>query len=209
MTPLIKEDTQELTCKGRGRPRDEVARGRILAAALAVLEELGYANATSDAIAERAGASKATIYRWWPNKSAVLLEALREAVSRELPFPDTGNLRDDVRLQLQNFCKLLSGRRGRVFRSFVTAAQHDPEVSEAFRSIWVRPRRETGKAALERHRGKSLKDDVDLELVMDCLYAPFYYRLMVSQAPLSEKFIDGLTDLVLAGIAKRQNGQKA
>ena len=63
--------------RGRGRPRDEEARNRILASALALLEDLGFSNVTMDAIAERAAASKATIYRWWPNKAAVLVEALR------------------------------------------------------------------------------------------------------------------------------------
>ena len=97
-----------------------------------VLEELGYANTSTDAIAERAGASKSTIYRWWPNKAAVLLEALREAVAIELPFPDTGDLRKDIRLQLRNFVKLLNAPRGRCLKAFITAAQNDPDVSEAF-----------------------------------------------------------------------------
>src|ERR1700739_2870432 len=107
MPSLIRVNGEEVTSRGRGRPRDEVARGRILEAALAVLEEQGFASATCDAIAERAGASKATIYRWWPNKAAVLLEALREAVAQELPFPDTGDVHEDIRLQLRNFIKLV------------------------------------------------------------------------------------------------------
>jgi len=167
-----------------------------------VLEELGFANATCDAIAERAGASKATIYRWWPNKAAVLVEALREAVAQELPFPDTGDLREDVRQQLRNFVKLLNGKRGRIFKAFVAAAQSDPEVSDAFRSIWVRPRRTHAKAGLERYRGKFLREDVDLDMVMDCLYGPLYYRLMAGHASLSEKYTDALTDLVLKSIRK-------
>jgi AcrR family transcriptional regulator len=203
METVIHEPTEESLPRGRGRPRDEVARNRILASALSVLEELGFANATCDAIAERAGASKATIYRWWPNKAAVLIEALREAVAQEQPFPDTGNLREDLRQQLRNFIKLLNGRRGRAFKAFVAAAQSDPEVSDAFRSVWVRPRRADAKAVLERHRGKCLREDVDLELVMDCLYGPLYFRLLISHGSLTEKYTDALTDLILGSIEQR------
>lgn len=202
MSTLLKETAEEATPRGRGRPRDEEARARILAAALEVLEDQGFVNATTDAIAERAGASKATIYRWWPNKAAVLIEALREAVAQELPFPDTGSLGNDIRLQLRNFIKLLTGRRGRIFKAFVAASQSDPEVSEAFRSLWVRPRRVSAKGSLERYRGFALRQDVDLDLLMDVLYGPLYYRLLVGHAPLTEKYVDALAALVLRSIAK-------
>ena len=200
---MIDQHTEESATRGRGRPRDEEARSRILASALRTLEEVGFANATCDAIAERAGASKATIYRWWPNKAAVMIEALRDAVAQEMPFPNTGDLRQDLKLQLRNFIKLLNGGRGRAFKAFVAVAQSDPEVSEAFRSAWVRPRRIAAKAGLEKYRGKSMREDVDLELVMDCLYGPLYFRVLVGHGPLTEKYADGLADAVLASIEKR------
>lgn len=189
--------------KVRGRPRDEVARKRILEAALELVEAQGFANTTTDAIAERAGASKATIYRWWPNKAAVLIEALREAVAQETPFPKTGTLREDIRMQLRNFVKLLTGRRGRIFKAFVAAAQNDPEVAETFRRVWMGPRRTAAKAALERHRGRELRDDADLELLMDALYGPVYFLLLAGHRALTEKFADSLALVVLEGIRKR------
>ena len=140
--------------RGRGRPRCAAAKHRILEAGLELLEEAPFSEITTDAIAERAGASKATIYRWWPNKAAVLVEALRVRVAQEMPFPETGDLGEYIRLQLGNFVKLLTGRRGRVFKAFVVAAQSDPEVFEAFESVWRNPRRATVKAGLEQHRGK-------------------------------------------------------
>jgi AcrR family transcriptional regulator len=194
--------------RGRGRPRDEDARSRILQASLEALEDLGYPGVTCDAIAERAGASKATIYRWWPHKEAVMLEALREAVSQELPFPDTGNLRDDIRIQLSNFVKLLNSPRGKVFKGMVAAAQSDSKVAEAFRSIWVLPRREFARLGIERYRDQ-IDPNVDLELVLDALYGPMYYRLLIGHGPLTLEFADQLTNLVLAGIVKPQNGLKS
>jgi|SRR5579875_454347 len=203
MTTLVREQAEELGQRGRGRPRDEVARKRILEAALELVEAQGFAATTTDAIAERAGASKATIYRWWPNKAAVLIEALREAVAQETPMPETGSLSEDIRIQLRNFVKLLTGRRGRIFKAFVAAAQNDPEVAETFRAVWIVPRRTIAKAALERHRGRDLREDADLDLLMDAIYGPLYFRLLAGHRPLTEKFTDALTEVVLEGIRKR------
>jgi AcrR family transcriptional regulator len=194
------EITEEAV-RGRGRPRDEEARARILEASLEALEELGYPGATCEAIAERAGASKATIYRWWPNKEAVMLEALRESVAQELPFPDSGSLKEDIRIQLQNFVKLLTSPRGRVFKGMIAAAQSDPKVAEAFLSIWVVPRREFARRGIARYR-RELREDVDLEVVLDALYAPLYYRLLIAHEPLTSEFANQVTELVWAGISK-------
>lgn len=188
------------TLRGRGRPRDEDARARILQASLEALEDLGYPGVTCDAIAERAGASKATIYRWWPNKESVMLEALREAVAQQLPFPDSGSLKGDIRIQLHNFVQLLSGPRGRVFQGIIAAAQSDSRVSEAFNVIWVRPRRDFALQAMQRY-SHQLHPNLDLETLMDTIYGPLYYRLLISRAPLTPQFADEVTDLVWAGMA--------
>lgn len=205
MTELAIDDA----LRGRGRPRDEEARTRILHASLEALEELGYPGVTCDAIAVRAGASKATIYRWWPHKEAVMLEALREAVAQELPFPDTGCLADDIHIQLRNFVKLLNSPRGRVFKGMVAAAQSDAQVAEAFRSIWVLPRREFARRGIARYRSE-LKPGVDLNLLLDAIYGPLYYRLLIGHEPLTIEFADQLAGMVLAGIlVKDQKGQKS
>lgn len=200
MPSLTKEANDECV-RGRGRPRDEVARARILEAALELLEQVGFASTTTDAIAERAGASKATIYRWWPNKAAVLIEALREAVAQELPFPDTSDLRRDIRVQLENFVKLLTGRRGRIFKAFIAAAQSDTEVAAAFRSVWIQPRRATTKVVLERHQQSGrLAPDLDLDLVLDLLYGPLYFRLLVGHGTLTAADADAIAELALQGL---------
>jgi AcrR family transcriptional regulator len=206
---ITKMQTEELAIRGRGRPRDEFVRKRILDAALEVLEQLGFANATVEAIAERAGASKATVYRWWPNKAAVFIEAFREGVAPELPFADTGSLRDDLRKQLQNFTRMLTGRRGRILAAFVAAAQGDPEVAAALRSLWIRPRRHEAKLALDRNRERGeLRDDVDLDLVLDLLYGPLYYRLLLGHGPLSQNYAQTLAEVALDGLLANRTTQK-
>src|SRR5579871_1658870 len=125
------------TTKGPGRPRDEEVRKRILSSAAHLLESKAFDDITVDAIAENAGSCKATVYRWWPNKAAVLIEAFREKAARELPFPDTGNFREDIRLQLRNFTQIILGGRGKVFARFIAGAQADPDAAEAFREVWI------------------------------------------------------------------------
>ncbi len=201
--PMLMKESGEESARGRGRPRDEVARSRILEAALELLEELGFASATTDAIAERAGASKATIYRWWPNKEAVLMEALRKAVAQENPLPDTGNLRDDIRLQLENFITLLTGQRGRIFKAFIAAAQSDAEVAAVFRSVWIQPSRATTEAVLIRHqKSGGVAADLDLDLVSDLLYGALYLRLLVGHGTLTAGYAKAIADLALQGILK-------
>jgi AcrR family transcriptional regulator len=204
VSTLTNEQAEENATRGRGRPRCEVTRKRILDAALECLDEAGFVNTTTDLIAERAGASKATIYRWWPTKAALLLEALRDVVAQELPFPDTGDLKEDVRQQLRNFVKLLTGKRSGVMRSFVAAAQNDLEVAAAFRSVWVIPRRNAAKMVLQKHQEEGgLSEQVDLELLMDILYGPMYYRLLAGHGELSEAYADEVTDFALAALSRQ------
>jgi AcrR family transcriptional regulator len=192
---------EEARVRPRGRPRDEDARSRILEAALELLEEQGFNSTTCDAIVERAGASKATMYRWWPNKAAVLIEALREAVAQELPFPDTGDLREDIRIQLHNFLQILTGRHGRAFKAFIAAAQGDPDVAAAFRALWIEPRRAQAKEVLKRHQESGRLKDGDLDIVLDLLYGPFYFRLLAGHGSLCIAFTDAVAEFALNGIA--------
>jgi len=191
----------------RGRPRDEVARQRILKAALELMEETTFAQVTAEAIAERAGAGKATVYRWWPNKAAVVIEAFREAVTPELPFPDTASLRDDLRTQARNFAAVLASSKGKMLRSFIVAARSDPDVAAAFRSIWSAPRRKEAKKMLRRKQAHGqLRKDVDPDLVLDALYGPLYYRFLVKNEPPARKYAESLADLVLIGLVQHGEG---
>src|SRR5580692_7209088 len=173
-------DTTSQTSKGPGRPRDEEVRKRILDSAAQLLEDLCFEDITVDAIAEHSGAGKATIYRWWPNKAAVLIEAFRERISRELPILDSGDFRRDLRQQLQNFTEIIyRGRRGKVFRSFIAGAQADPEIAKAYREIWIAPRRAEAKKIFERHIAEGTADaSLDPDLAVELVLSPLYYRLL-------------------------------
>src|SRR5260370_36921305 len=136
----------------RGRPRSEKAHNAILKAAAELLLEKGLAAVSMDAVAARAGVSKATIYRWWPSKETLALEAVYRAWSDVgPPQPDTGSLRGDLRAMLLPWARRLRERPyGRVIAAFITEAQTDPAFEEQYRTGFVEPRRALGRAAVAR-----------------------------------------------------------
>jgi len=194
------------TAKGPGRPRDEEVRKRILDSAAQLLEDRCYEDITVDAIAEVSGAGKATIYRWWPNKAAVLIEAFRERISSELPFPDSGDFRQDVRAMLENFVEIIyKGRRGKVFRAFIAGAQADPEIAKAYREVWIGPRRAEARKVFERHIARGVADaNLDADLAVEMVFAPMFYRLLTGWGEITPEFLDQLVDTVLTGFMARK-----
>jgi len=169
------------------------------------MDEAAFAQVTAEAIAERAGTSKATLYRWWPNKAAVVIEAFRHAIAPELPLLDSGSLQADLTTQVRNFARILSGRGGRMLRSFIVAARSDPDMAAAFRSIWSDPRRAEAKKMLRRKQTRGqLRKDADLDLVLDSLYGPLYYRFLVKNEPPSQKYAEALASLVIQGLVAPQ-----
>lgn len=184
-----------------GRPRNEEVRAKIIEAALALLEESGYAKVTCDGIAQRAGCGKATIYRWWPNKAAVLIDAFVETVSPELPNEKLACLKDYVAGHLNRFTRVLRGRNGRILAAVIAAAQDDAEVAEAFLSHWLRPRRAVSHRILAEYQNEGqLPKDYDIEVVLDAMYGPLHFRLMVRHETLTPEYADGLAKVLLGGL---------
>jgi AcrR family transcriptional regulator len=184
-----------------GRPRSERARRAILQAANELLEGEGFAAVTVEAIAERAGVSKATVYRWWPNKAAVVMDGFLSTVSSEVPFPHTGRAREDIRLHMQRLTEAFGGKIGRTVAALIAEGQTDPELAEALRSRWLSVRRAEAREILELgiERGE-LREDLDLEVAVDVLYGPIYYRMLVGCGPLDEDFADALADHIFPGL---------
>ena len=184
-----------------GRPRSEAARRAILRAAGDLLARDGFADVSVEAIAVEAGVSKATIYRWWPGKAAVVMDAFLAAAGPCAPFPDTGCLEEDLRGQMRALARAFSGRMGTVLRGVLAEAQSDPEAAEAFRTRYLAPRRAETRRVLERARARGqLCPHADLETAADALYGPLYYRLTAGHAPLDAAFVDALISLVFQGL---------
>ncbi len=184
-----------------GRPRSERARRAILQAANELLEGEGFAAVTMEAIAERAGVSKATVYRWWPNRAAVVMDGFLSTVSSQVPFPHTGHAREDIRLHMRRLTEAFGGRIGRTVAALLAEGQADPELADALRSRWLLVRRAEAREILELgiERGE-LRGGLKPEVAVDVLYGPIYYRLLVGHAPLDEDFADALADHIFAGL---------
>lgn len=187
--------------KKLGRPRSEKTKEAILSAAYELLLENGFGSVTIEKIAERAGVSKATIYKWWPNKAAVVMDAFFDATVVRLPTPDTGSTINDMTIQVNNLAKFLISREGKVINEIIAEGQFDQKIAEAYRTIYFKPRRLDSRCILERgiSRGE-LKEDLDIELVIDLIFGPLFYRLLITGDMVDEVFIKNLIHSVFKGI---------
>jgi AcrR family transcriptional regulator len=178
-----------------GRPRSETARAAILDAAVAELQEKGFAATTVDAIAARAGVGKQTIYRWWSSKADVVLEGVMRLAAERIPMPDQGSLHAD----LLSFLGATFRQRGQrpVLVGMMAQAVLDPVFGEKFREQFLFARRAALRSLLERAvvRGE-IAPGADLELLIDVVYGVLWYRLLVDHIPLDEAGGRALADLV-------------
>lgn len=187
--------------KNVGRPRSEETRKAILSAAYALLLEKGFQNVTVDGIAERSGVSKATIYKWWPNKAAVVLDGFFEESEEILQLPDTGTVRKDLFLQVKNLAEFLTSAKGRVITEMIAEGQFDQNVAEEYRRRFFSPRRLISQEIYERgiQRGE-LRKDLDIGLSIDLIFAPVFYRLLITGDALDAGYIEKLIDYAFYGI---------
>ena len=183
-----------------GRPRSEKARLAILQATLKLLSEAGYANFTIEEVADRAEVGKATVYRWWPDKGALIADAFAGSITHRLRFPDTGSVYTDMSRQMRQLVKVFRSDRGRIVSAILAAGQSDKELIAAFRDRFLWPRRREAYATLQRgiRRGE-LRRDIDLDLLLDSLYGPIYMRFLIQHDRLTPQFVDDLCTLVLGG----------
>lgn len=184
-----------------GRPRNESVRLRIQQAAIDLLIEGGYLALTCDAIAVRAKTSKATIYRWWPNKAQVIIDAFVEAMSPSLPVYPASTLEEFVSFHVQQFVQAMSGQNGKLLAAILAAAQYVPEVRDTYLEHWFRPRRKLLYHAM-RHLQQSghLDPKTDLDTVLDILYGPLFMLLLVQHRRLSSTYATQLVPMLLYGI---------
>jgi AcrR family transcriptional regulator len=186
-----------------GRPRSEHARRAILRSTLKLLGENGFSDFTIEDVAERAEVGKATVYRWWPHKGALIADAFASNTTARLRFPDTGSVYTDMSRQMRQLIKVFRSRRGRIVSAILAAGQSDHALIAAFRERFLWPRRREAYATLRRGilRGE-LRRNIDPDLVLDSLYGPIYMRFLIGHDRLTPEFVDRLCALVLGGAAR-------
>jgi AcrR family transcriptional regulator len=188
----------------RGRPRSETAHQAVLAAAAELLLDHGLPAVSMDAVAERAGVSKATVYRWWPTKEALALDMLFTQWAAVTPLrSETGSLRGDLIALLRAWARLASGRPyGRIVAALLAQAQANPVFSAEYQRRMLDPRQHQARAILTQAiaRGE-IAAGTNVEVAIDLLYGPLYHRLLHGHAPLDDQFVDDVVEMVLRGIS--------
>lgn len=192
-----------------GRPRSSTSRTAILRAAYQILRESGFAGFTVEGVAARAGAGKATIYRWWQTKGTLAIEAFLVAVAPRMDVVEhSASALADLRRQVHVAATLYRGRVGQLLRELIALGQEDSETNRALRSDFVEPRRQAALQLLRRAQSAGEIDaHTDIEVLADALWGPIFHRLLVSRMPLDRGFIDKLLDLVLGGARTRRAGE--
>lgn len=184
-----------------GRPRSRRAHRAILEATVELLAERGLSGLTMAAIAERAGTGKTTIYRRWSSKEEVVLAAVEAFVTTITP-PDTGALESDLVALLKKTARRYQTPTGQAVLGLAAELPHNEQLARAFREDVLLPRRAAVREVLERGvRRGDLRADLDPDLVIDLLYGPLNYRLLVTGYDADEVFVADLVDAVLRGCA--------
>ncbi|MFC1401171.1 MULTISPECIES: TetR/AcrR family transcriptional regulator [Streptacidiphilus] len=188
--------------RGRGRRPAAQVRGEVLEAAAAMLFEGGLASITFEKVAARAGASKMTLYKWWPSPGALAFEAYFSAVEETLAFADTGDIERDLTAQLHAFVRLLTKQQaGPAIAQLVGAAQTDPDLAAALSRSYTHPRRQLAVDRLRTAQNQGqIRPDVDPQVVVDQLWGACYHRLLLPDEPLDPTFADALITNLLRGI---------
>jgi AcrR family transcriptional regulator len=191
--------------KPLGRPREERADKAILDATLHLIADRGLGELRIDDVAERAHVGKATIYRRYRSKDELVSAAVTSLVS-EISIPDNGSTEDDLRELMRNAVRVYRGSlEAAVMPGLVEAISRDATLARAVREGFLKSRRTALAAVLERgvKRG-DLRRDLDLELALDVLAGPLFYRLLVTGGPIDDKLADGVTELILRGFAPKR-----
>ncbi|MDB5367208.1 MAG: TetR family transcriptional regulator [Rhodospirillales bacterium] len=171
----------------------------MLGAAQRLLLEETLCQFSVERVAREAGVSKATIYRWWPNKSAIAIEAFRERLQAETKTPPAITATEALRRQLEGLARILRGELGQVVRQLVSASQQDPKLAKLFHDEVVIPRRKVLKEMLARGvRSGEFRTDLSLDSMIDMTFGTLYMRLLFQHLPIGGDLIDDAIRLLQA-----------
>jgi AcrR family transcriptional regulator len=190
-----------------GRPRSDEARCAILDSAFELLNQQGFHELSMEGIAARAGVSKATVYRWWPNKAVLVFDAFLRAVEPELHFAHTEPTLQSIREQMVRLSRMLSGPMGKAIASVIGAGQSEPEMLDSFRRHWMAVRRAEARTLLqEAMNAGEINWSISPDSILDTLYGALYFRLLIGHAEMTTEFIDDLFKLITPGLSQQPKG---
>lgn len=183
--------------QGFGRPRDERVDTQVVSTVLEILRSRGYKAVTIDGIAREVNRARTTIYRRWPNKRHLVAYAVVSEMG-ENPAADTGSLRGDLEATVETLLKAFAGPLGQALPGLVADMAEDEELAESIRREVLAARRKSMREAFARATARGeLRTDLDIELVLDMLTGPFYYRTLLGHAPITRRMTREVVNYVL------------
>ncbi|MGP3961016.1 TetR/AcrR family transcriptional regulator [Nonomuraea sp. 3N208] len=185
------------------RRRSDDRTATIMQTALDLALEVGYAKLSMEAVAARAGVGKDTIYRRWPSKAQLFLDAVLSSITTGLEHRDTGDIVADLREVMTRAVDLLARPPwGPLYQDLIGEAQHTPEVAAALNQRFIQPQTANTLARLKTAKEQGqLAPDFDLDLAFEILSGPLYFRLLITQQPITHAYIDRLLQALFAGMA--------
>ena len=197
---MAPADVASSTARSSAR-RSGRTRRTVLDAAAALMAERGLAAATIDAIRDRSGVSKTTIYKYWPNRLCVAVDAFAERLSTDVSLPDTGTARGDFTQQVRRVSVFYDSPVGHVFTELLAHALQDPQalalLHERFFASRQQGIRELWNQAVSRGE---VRHDIDPDLAVDLLFGPVMWRLTSGRPPMTDRETDAVVDLVFTGV---------
>ena len=182
-----------------------MSHAAIMDAVYKLLQEKPARELTMEAVAKRANVGKPTLYKWWPSKAALIMAMFHERLDQPLEIPVTVTVEEAIRARMRRLIKVVNGLFGKVVGELIAEGQSDPDILREFYEQHVSLRRASAVAEIERGKAAGeFSTDTDAELLVDAIFAPVYYRLLLRFAPLTEKYGNDLIDQVLLGVRMKQ-----
>jgi AcrR family transcriptional regulator len=190
-----------------GRPRSEISRRAILDATQALLEQLTVRELSIEGIAREAGVGKTTIYRWWPNKSAVVIDAFFDQIAPRMAPPPVDDAAEAIDRQTTRLANILRGPLGRIVAEVIAEGQSDPEVLEHFRESFLDHARGAARDTIAAGVKSGLfAKNVNLDAAVDLIYGPLYFRLLAGHRPVNRAFAKAVSDMAVQALKRRRGG---
>lgn len=192
----------EKPAKAPGRPRSEQARRNILTVAYRLLKSKRLNSITTQEIARKAGVSTATLYRWWSSKEEIIFEACFEHLRLSLSFQDYGAPLERLRDQVVRGAAWLHTEEARIMARLITGIYGERKLQNEFRERFLLPRRRLQEQVIEEAIARGdLAQNTDVDLLIDALYGPLFYRWLLGHADADEEFAEALVDRLFQAFA--------
>lgn len=196
----MSEESINLTRLGRPRSESAVSHARIMDAVHGLLQGCSVRDLTMEAVAKRAGVGKPTLYKWWPTKAALVMAMFHERLAGKLESTPAATAEQAIRTKVRHLVREFNGLFGKVMADLIAEGQSDPAVLQEMHEQHISQRRASTVADIEQGmRAGEFADGTDPELLVDAIFGPIYYRLVL-RFPLTEAYGEALVSLVLSGV---------